>query len=147
MPMVDYWDVIEADFERVDIYHGRRRFLSQVVPLAPHIRHLLCVHWCDSEVCNGGFWQLHFNSTGVLLPEATAGFRAIGRPDLASLAERAHERLGTSFSGSRWIRQRRLRRLVHKELGFDDLDEAYYEACDQNDLRESMNKYAEQFVR
>ncbi|WP_369973953.1 DUF4375 domain-containing protein [Polaromonas sp. SP1] len=32
-------------------------------------RHLFAVHWCQSEICNGGFMQFFANSTGVLAPE------------------------------------------------------------------------------
>lgn len=54
-------------------------------------------HFCQSEVCSGGFEQLFWNPTGVLAPEAVEGFREIGLPQLAALIESAIDLLGPPY--------------------------------------------------
>jgi hypothetical protein len=71
--MNSYWDLVEPVWDEINIYDGPDVFLEtfQKVPLK--IGYLYAVHFCQSEVCNGGFGQFFFNSTGVLAPEAVRG--------------------------------------------------------------------------
>ncbi|WP_394840297.1 DMP19 family protein [Pendulispora rubella] len=50
---------------------------------------VFAVRWCDHEVCNGGFHQLFYNSTGILFPEAVQGLQQIGATDYASFFSQA----------------------------------------------------------
>lgn len=69
-----YWDVIDIDSPEV--------FESTFNRVPRSVGLLYAAHFCQSEVCNGGFTQFFWNSTGVLGPEAVEGFRAIGRKEL-----------------------------------------------------------------
>jgi hypothetical protein len=52
---------------------------------------------CQSEVHNGGFLQLFWNNTGIIVPEAIEGYRTIGMPEVASLVEQAAKYLGVPY--------------------------------------------------
>ncbi len=65
---------------------------------------LYAAHFCQSEVCNGGFTQFFWNSTGVLAPEAVEGFIAIGQPQVADVIQRAMNILGSPFRRDRAAR-------------------------------------------
>lgn len=43
-----------------------------------------CVWLADVEVCNGGFYQLFSNYSGMIVPEAVDGFNLLGWPEMAS---------------------------------------------------------------
>lgn len=96
---LSYWDAIEPYWKRVDIYSGGQTFLRDFRTLPEPIGHLLAGHWCQSEASNGGLIQFFANHTGVLAPEARAGFVAVGADDLAAA-------LGSSmrFFGTRYLR-------------------------------------------
>lgn len=83
------WSVIEPYWEAVDIYGSESNYLRGLAKLPEKARGLLPVHWCDSEVCNGGFHQFFSNSTGIVAPEALAAYRAIGADRCAAILERA----------------------------------------------------------
>lgn len=141
----DYWPLIEPDFDRVSIYDGPDRFLADIKDMPDWRIHLLAVHWCDSEVCNGGFHQFFFNSTGVLAPEALRGYEAIGRTDLADLLRQAMTRLRPEYPRDRTARQRALKGgLFRKRPDFNDLDDRYYKLIGEPDLYDTLNAYAAQ---
>lgn len=147
MAEFDYYDLISDAFDTIDIYEGRRSFKRQIAKWPPHIRHLVAVHWCDSEISNGGLWQLFWNSTGVLVPEALDGYRAIGREDLATVVESSLQRLGTKKAASRSSRQRKLNRLKKEGQDLNDLDDVYFAAKEDRELLESMNAYAKEHAQ
>jgi len=132
-----YWDHIEPFWESVSIYDGPEEFLLGFTETPEHAAHLLAVHWCASEVCNGGFHQFFFNSTGVLAPEAAIGFRAIGMPRTAAVVTAAMESFGAPYPRDREERQDALAALVaidpettHDsdwDNPFGDLDRQFYE--------------------
>jgi hypothetical protein len=102
--MSGYWKVVEPFWYLINIYYGPEVFRSKY-DSAPKISGLIfAAHFCQSEVCNGGFGQFFSNSTGVLAPEAVEGFRQIGQPQVAAVVESAMELLGpaveTTQSGS-----------------------------------------------
>lgn len=126
-----YWSLIEEPFEVVSIYYGPRKFLQAYSKLKPQVGHLLAAHWCQSEVCNGGFHQFFGNSTGVLAPEAVEGFAAIGIPEWSALLEEAMAFFGPSYPRESAAREKRLPKPVHgKKRGewdpFFGLDEKFY---------------------
>ncbi|MBI2262602.1 MAG: DUF4375 domain-containing protein [Caulobacterales bacterium] len=75
-----YWRLIEPYWEKISIYDGPKRFLREFERAPQAVQPLFATHWLQSEVCNGGFGQFFDNSTGVLAPEAAAGFVTIGMP-------------------------------------------------------------------
>ncbi len=140
---VSYWDSIEAAFDRVSIYDGYKKFCKQMKHEPDHVRHLLCVHWTDSEISNGGYSQYFYNPIGMLALDAVNGYLAIGPNDLAGLMTKAIGRLGAAkFPADR---KKRIKILETKGLesdGFRDLEEVYYRASENPDLGECMNRYA-----
>jgi hypothetical protein len=126
-----YWSVIEEQFEVVSIYDGPRRFLQAYSKLKPHVGHLLAAHWCQSEVCNGGFHQFFGNSTGVLAPEAMEGFAAIGISEWSALLREAMAFFGSSYPRERAAREKLLPKPVRGKKReewdpFFRLDEEFY---------------------
>ena len=69
-PPDSYWRLLEPIWDSVSIYDGPKTFLRQYRRLPRAVGHLFAAHWCQSEICNGGFHQFFGNSTGVLAPEA-----------------------------------------------------------------------------
>ena len=96
-----YWEALEPVWEVVDIYGRPERFIGTYSEVPRKIGHLLAAHWCQSEVCNGGFHQFFCNSTGVLAPEALEGFLAIGMIEWAALLETAMSTFGRIYPRDR----------------------------------------------
>jgi Domain of unknown function (DUF4375) len=84
------WDVI-------NIYDGPEAFLATFNQVSREAGLLFAANFCQSEVCNGGFRQFFFNSTGVLAPEAVDGFAAIGQVQVGNLLEQAMALLGAPY--------------------------------------------------
>ncbi len=101
----DYWNHIEPFWDSINIYDGVEEFLQGFMETPEHAAHLFALHWCASEVCNGGFHQFFFNSTGVLAPEAVAGLKAIGMPQTANVVAEAMASFGEPFPRDREERQ------------------------------------------
>ena len=122
--MNSYWDLVEPFWYEINIYDGPATFLETVSKAPIKTGLLYASHFCQSEVCNGGFDQFFWNNTGVLAPEALRGFRAIGQAKVADLIEAAMRRLGPEYERDREARQALLEKV---EDGFDDLDEQFFE--------------------
>lgn len=152
-PGEEAWRAIEPYWERVDIYGDPDGFLSgfKVVPAA--VGHLLAVWWCNSEVCNGGFHQFFSNSTGILAPEALAGYRSIGLLRCSELVETAIRMFDSDFPRDRNSRCSRLSELEgtgdsRKEWDpFYPLDDKYYAAKRMENLFAMMDRYAIETAR
>ncbi|MGE0455343.1 MAG: DUF4375 domain-containing protein [Vicinamibacteria bacterium] len=86
------------------IYDGPEEFLRQYERTPEAARTLLAAHWCQSEVCNGGFHQLFSNPTGVLAPEAAAGFQAIGLVNLAEVVRHAMDFFESGYPRDQEVR-------------------------------------------
>jgi hypothetical protein len=110
------------------------------------VGHLFAAHWCQSEVCNGGFHQFFTNSTGVLAPEALAGFKAIGVIEWASLLEEAMRFFGEPYPREREVREERLSKVSGKEREHWDpffaLDDRFYEWKHAEDDERAADAYA-----
>jgi Domain of unknown function (DUF4375) len=96
-----YWDLVDSIWEKVSIYDGPDVFLEQYAESPEPSRVLFSAHWCQSEVCNGGFEQFFYNSTGILAPEAAEAFRKIGMPQIAVLIEQAMSLFGSNYPRDR----------------------------------------------
>jgi len=94
-----HWDVLCASWDR-----GADAFAAQMQKVPLKVQHLFPAHWCESEVCNGGFHQFFHNSTGILAPEAIQGFAAIGASELSAIVSEA-----TGFFGPVYPRERSAR--------------------------------------
>ncbi len=126
-----YWKLIEPIAEAIEIHEGPAVFLEGFRKIPVKNGRLFAAHWCQSEVCNGGFRQFFWNSTGVLAPEALEAFRVMGLKEWAGLLEE-----GMGFFGNLYPREREKRiALISKQLGgsqkiwdpFNKLDDQFYE--------------------
>jgi hypothetical protein len=112
------WDDLVC-FDRPDEFS--RNFRSSPVIA----RTLFAAHWCQSEVCNGGFWQFFWNSTGSLAPEAEEAFRSIGMPRTAGVVSRAMEVFPKPFPRDR---EQRWQVVPDEDDGrFDALDNEFFD--------------------
>jgi Domain of unknown function (DUF4375) len=124
------WRLVYPIWETVSIYDGPEVFLRQFRELPTTIGHLLAAMWCEAEVCNGGFHQFFFNTTGVLAPEALLAFRAIGLHEWASLLDEAMGLLGSPYPRDQGERWKRLGTAKEEENQIserlDQLDQRFY---------------------
>ncbi len=147
------WHAIEPYCESVGIYNGPQVFVDSFEKVPEPARRLFAVWFCDAEVCNGGFHQFFFNSTGVLAPEAAEGFRAAGLTELAELLETAIARLGEPYPRDRAKRLAVLETLKRPGTKreecdpFYELDDRYYEAKDRLDFDRVLDDYARRSAR
>lgn len=102
---MSYWNLVEPIWETVSIHDGPDVFLRQYGSSHEASRVLFSAHWCQAEICNGGFEQFFLNSTGVLAPEGVEAFRKIGMPQTAVLIEQAMSVFGSSYPRDRDARQ------------------------------------------
>ena len=117
-----YWAVLDPIWDTINI--DTPDTFAQTFGAAPRSMALLyAAHFCQSEICNGGFTQFFWNSTGVLAPEAVQGFVAIGQPRVGALVQAAMSVLGASFPRDRGARQSALEALRGERDKQDDSDE------------------------
>jgi hypothetical protein len=122
--MGDYWSTVEPFWDAINIYEGPEAF-RQTFDSAPRVSGLMfAAHFCQSEICNGGFDQFLSNSTGVLAPEAVEGFREIGQLQIATLVESAMDLVGSPYPRDREERQGRLSQVPEGAL--DALDQKFF---------------------
>ncbi|HWE95948.1 MAG TPA: DUF4375 domain-containing protein [Tepidisphaeraceae bacterium] len=121
-----YWAAIEPIWESISIYRGPEVFAEQYEKVSRKLGHLFATHWCQSEVCNGGFHQFFSNPTGVLAPEAAAGFGAIGMPRCAAIVSDAMTRLGNPYPRDQMLRRAKLADVGGTE-SFRGLDKRFYD--------------------
>jgi len=104
MPIESYWDVLGPYWDQLSI-DDPGSFLASASAVPRAILMLYAAHFSQSEICNGGFLQFFWNSTGVLAPEACEGLAAIGMPELGAIVTFAVSRLGSPYPrerDSRW---------------------------------------------
>lgn len=97
----EYSSKIEHLFEVVKIDGDVESFFESIKNVQSPLLRLFAAHFCLSEVHNGGFLQLFWNSTGVLFPEAVDGYEALGLPKLAGVFNAAGSYLGSSYPRDR----------------------------------------------
>ena len=100
-----YWRFIDPVWDSIDIYSGADVFLKTYGAADRRAAMLFSAHFAQSEICNGGFKQLFWNSTGVLVPEAVLGFQAIGMEETAQIVIAAMNLLGEHYLRERDERQ------------------------------------------
>ncbi|WP_321477388.1 DUF4375 domain-containing protein [uncultured Paludibaculum sp.] len=123
-----YWSIVEPIWDAMNIYGGPEVFLATFRQVQRDAGLLYAAHFCQSELCNGGFNQFFFNSTGVLAPEALEAFEAIGQIQIANILAQAM----ASF-GSTYLRDRQQRRAALDRLPadcFEELDERFFALID-----------------
>ena len=120
----EYWDIVGPVWDVIDIYEGPEVFRQTYNSVPRESGLMFAAHFCQSEVCCGGFEQFFWNPTGVLAPEAVEGFREIGLPQVAALIESAMALLGPPYPRDRVARKVRLSQVPRGAL--DALDETFF---------------------
>jgi len=131
-PGVLYWSMVEPVWLSLNCTwdQGRGKFLRKFRAVRPEVGNLYAAHWCQSEVCNGGFHQFFFNTTGLLAPEALHAFRAIGLTEWADILSEAMGFFGGKYPRERASRQKLLPACRGRREEWDPfyrLDERFYE--------------------
>jgi len=135
-----YWSLIEPYWGRIDIYSGPDRFLADFAEAPEAVRHLFASHFAQSEICNGGMGQLFSNSTGVLAPEAVAGFRALGLNALGDQLEAAMRLFGVPYPRER---SERVAMLDGLGVSFDRDNQRFYEEMNVHAAENAFDRAAD----
>ena len=136
-----YWSLVSPHWLALNESwsHGASYFLSCLHRVPLKVQHLYSAYWCQSDVCNGGFHQFFYNTTGILAPEAVAGFEAVGAGQLASLVGTAISRVGAPYPRDRSARLSVLPQADGRPREewdpFTDLDNRFYEWLDSESSR------------
>lgn len=141
-------DAVADVWYRVSIYDGGEVFLRDLAAISEPKAHLLVAFWCDREVKNGGFLQLFWNSTGVLVPEAPAAYRALGLSAAAALFDAALGHFPVPYPRDRTTRQGTFTLLPDKDSRsqFERLDKAYYQLSMDRKFELSADAYAIRYI-
>jgi Domain of unknown function (DUF4375) len=132
-----YWSLVEPIWLSLNQSwdRGAKEFIRQFSSMRSDAKHLYAAHWCMSEVDNGGLFQFFSNTTGILAPEAEAGFRAIGLAQLSQLLSEAMRYFGEPYPRDR---SERLASLPASQRGerdkwnpFHKLDNSFYDCSSQ----------------
>ena len=123
-----YWSLVETVWDDIEIYKGPEEFARTLTRVSRPAGFLFAAHFCQSEVCNGGFGQFFSNSTGVLAPEAVEGFKAIGQAFVAEIIQEACCLFGEPYPRERSLREDKLG-AIDSEL-LDSLDQKFYAIID-----------------
>jgi hypothetical protein len=110
--------------------------------------HIYAANWCVSEVDNGGFLQFFWNTTGILAPEASAGFERMGATVPARILTDAMRFFGAQYPRGR---ERRMQLLgggvpdTRKSRPFEAEDDAFYGwfEAEKNRWATLIDQYAE----
>ena len=143
-----YWQAVEPIWGVVSIYDGPTVFLEQFGKVTLAQGYLFAAHWCQSEVCNGGFHQFFTNPTGVLAPEAAAGYKALGMPECARVVAEAMAFFVTPYPRGQEMRIAALRQVpgeTREEWDpFYELDDRFYPLLDGENggFEVAANEYA-----
>ena len=130
-PGETYWRVIEPYWEPLCASwdDGPEAFLNALKSVPEKAQHLFACHWCQSEVLNGGLFQIFYNSTGILAPEACKGFAALATTELASILADAISYFGVQYPRERALRLEALPPWLRNRDSWDPfrtLDERFY---------------------
>jgi hypothetical protein len=125
----EYGRFIERAWGAISLHDGPDVFLEQLRRFRPEVGLVFAAHWCQSEVANGGLHQFFWNGTGVLAPEAVAGFGAMGLDDWAGILAEAMQFFGDPYPRDCAERKRILDQVDQESrrtgLPFRSLDERF----------------------
>jgi Domain of unknown function (DUF4375) len=164
-----YWELVKPLFSTIDYGNSPAEFAASITAAPRPCVLLFAAHMCLAETHNGGFLQLFWNTTGMLVPEGAEGFRGMGMPKTATLLEQAALPLGTPYPrdrDQRWDalpvassrKSRDLKQIFKKAenfylgfveatatLGFDALDKRFWETArtENGGFQDAATRYAQ----
>ncbi|HEV8190608.1 MAG TPA: DUF4375 domain-containing protein [Ktedonobacterales bacterium] len=77
-----------------NIYRGPGEYEASLAAFTPSQRRLFAIWWYRAEVNNGGHDQFYYNPTGIVWPDALAGFELLGLEEFAMTLRESARRLG-----------------------------------------------------
>src|SRR5689334_19584479 len=89
----DLSSIIEPVWWTAHIYGTLAIYEASLKSFSHSQRIIFALQWYQAEVDNGGHDQFYFNSTGIVWPDALAGFDAIGVPEGATIIRESAKRL------------------------------------------------------
>jgi hypothetical protein len=148
-----YWSVVEPHWDRISIYDGAEAFRREFEQTPQVPASLFAAHWCVTEVCNGGFHQFFWNSTGVLAPEAAAAFEKIQLRGLSETVRRSMVFFAEPYPREREARQLALeayeRTHPHQSNPFSTLDDEFFTliTSENGGWESAADRFARSFPR
>jgi hypothetical protein len=100
-PKSPYRTLLEPALERINTSESPEKFETSIKEIGRPIVLLYAADICSAEVHNGGFLQLFYNPSGIVVPEAIEGFVSIGMPKTAALIESTSRLLGNPYPRDR----------------------------------------------
>src|ERR1041384_2684699 len=134
----DAFAIIEPVWYAVDIYSSLFEYESSLRVFSYPQRLVFAVHWYIAEVNNGGHDQFYDNSTGIVWPDAAAGFDAINLSAAGDIIRESSRRLGVASRD----RKERWRQMEELEPSFEDLDDTFYRLQDSESIDTLILEYA-----
>jgi len=134
------WSVIEPMWGSVDIYDSLEVLETYLAPASPGQRAVFSTTWLHNEVCNGGFDQFFYNSTGILSHEALLGFERLGATDYRGLVERAMSLFPEGIVPSDRAKRVELLESIECKL-LEEIDRQFLALDNQAPLYGFMHKY------
>ncbi len=114
----------------------RKRIWESRTPLTIPQQHYNSVARLDGEVCNGGFSQYFFNSSGDDWREALAGLEAMGSKERLAIFREVLAKFGTAGPSEK--REERMEQLAKVERAsdraFNQFDSRYYSSTEVIDV-------------
>lgn len=130
----DYWLLVEPVWDSLVQWDEISGFQSTFASTDLSARTLFAAHWLYTEVCNGGFHQFYWNSTGVLAPEAADAYSAMGMPRTAEVIRRSIAWFRTPYPRDRGSRIEQLDRYAEthpeSESPFAPMDDEFYQVAE-----------------
>jgi hypothetical protein len=141
-----FWAVVEPMWGDLNFYEDPQTAAAFFAKASPAQGAMIAMWWCRSEVCNGGFDQFFWNSTGMIWPYALQGFRLVGANSYAALLEKAL----SVFPGGvapleRNVRDEVLESNEERMDTFDPIDQAFFAL--EREQKEELNALCAKYIR
>jgi prepilin-type processing-associated H-X9-DG protein len=106
-------------------------------------RAVYVLHWVQSEIRNGGFEQLYFNSTGRFAALAPAAARQVGADEYAAVFARANSLFADGSVPEQAGRRRQALRDVLDERRdeLDAIENDFFTLLGQTDVYDHLGRY------
>jgi hypothetical protein len=150
-----YYEWLRLHLKRIPFSKTTQEYLDSIADLPQPVLAIFAAHCCDSEIGNGGFLQLFYNPTGIVVPEAYDGYVAVGKPELAAIVQRAAKLLGEPYPREWGERQEAL--LVTSGKSLSEVEEiaretehpylGFQKVVEEMDFDKMSTEYYERAIR
>jgi len=136
------WAVIEPLWNAID-FSGDWPVVSAILAQATVGQcELFALDWCQKEIRNGGLDQFFHNSTGMLAPEALAGFRRVGAHAYVEILAQALSLFqAADYPRATTQRRRFVAAIPDRRRLFGKLEEKFFLLLREDDLEAYRGAY------